>query len=156
MQPKVQSFSTLPGYKMKIILVIAFGCVLSASCGRNTSPENDTFEQRDRRELNLFRGEEVAEHTVAVLTGKPESDLEVLSVKDVFYVTSRSGFDSGEQFVLKIGDGGIMLFRGSDEVWTNRVMNRRVVYFEEKDRLVLSELFEGESSSYFEFIKQTP
>lgn len=140
---------------MKAVFLIFVWSLCFYSCGHQPGNKVENVEQNGKRSLKIFSEADVAGYAIAVYKKNPDGYFEVKESDDGFLVIDREGDpDSEQQCIVKIGAHGLILRRSNDGQWIDRFGNRRIFYYEEGNKLVLSEIFEGDSTTYYEFTKE--
>jgi hypothetical protein len=143
-----------------IISIIFWSCGQSSEKKKKLQTRIPTEEERikkiedgKKRPLRYFNEEDVARYAMAVFKEKTVDDFETAWTEDGVLVTPGKNKGAGEQLKIKIGGDGVLLFKNKNNNWTDKFEDRRIFYFEEGKKLILSQTFEGDSVTYQEFEK---
>jgi hypothetical protein len=134
-----------------ILLIVALFSLYS--CEPRSDSKVSNLDKDNKRPLKVFNEEDVAKYTIAILTNKPEENFEVQKGGAGILVVDQSADRLEQKYLVKIGAYGLVLCKDSIGEWTDRIKGRRIFYYEQDDKLILSEVYEGDSTTYHEFIK---
>lgn len=128
--------------------------VLSLLFGSCKQDKFKNIEQDEKRPLKAFNEKDVVKYAMSVLSNKPVQNFEVTENNGGFLLTDTiNGPNAAQRYMLKIGPHGLILNKEEGGEWTDKFKDRRMLYYEQDGKLILSELFESDSSTYYEFTK---
>lgn len=137
---------------MRRILFILLSILFFHSCGKRPEANIEDINDNEKRPLTMFSEDDVVRDAIAIFSKKRVDVFEVKKIGNEFLVIDKDGgVDSKQQ--IKIGDFGLILHKNNSGEWTDKFDGRRIFYYEEGNKLILSEIFEGDSTSYHDFIK---
>jgi hypothetical protein len=143
-----------------LISIIFWSCGKSSEKKKKRETRIPTEEERikkiengKKRPLRYFNEEDVARYAMAVFKEKTVDDFETAWTEDGVLITPRKNKGPDGQLKIKIGGDGVLLFKKKNNNWTDKFEDRRIFYFQEGKKLILSQTFEGDSVTYQEFEK---
>jgi hypothetical protein len=142
----------------RLCLISIFLGFLFFSCEKKTRKRDLDAEWRgEKQPLKEFTEKEVAKYAIAVFTKKSPDSLEVKENDHEFSVTiegiTSKGAKEFRPYEVRMGAHGLVFYKDDDGEWTDIFKDRRIFYFEQDDKLILSEIFPGDSTTYNEFTK---